>query len=87
MNKPMYRKGGNEILCACGTCGRLAYVEVHGTTAHCNSKACGGADREFVSIPYTCRDASGLRMIAPYRDLKSEEMNRQPQTQTTEQAK
>jgi hypothetical protein len=54
--KRLYNKQ-EWILGQCQQCGRLNYVEPHGTTAACT---CSTEWTEHASIPYNARDASGL---------------------------
>lgn len=63
MRKSMYSKDGYSILCSCLTCGRLNYVEQHGTTADCKC----GVDRKHVSLPYEYRDFLGTHYNGPAR--------------------
>lgn len=56
MMKRLYNKQ-DWILGQCQGCGRLNYVEPHGTTAACR---CSPDWTEHASIPYSARDASGL---------------------------
>jgi len=48
--------GRGWVLGICKTCGRLNYVEPHGTTASC--KICH-AYTEHVNVPYELRNAAG----------------------------
>lgn len=54
--KPVYNSKG-WVLCRCKTCGRLNYVEPHGTTAPC--RCSGGSLCEHENLPFSERDVSG----------------------------
>lgn len=52
--KSVYNRDG-WILCSCANCGKLNYVEPHGTTAACK---CPGGHlrlREHLPVPYAFR--------------------------------
>jgi hypothetical protein len=51
-NRPHYNRLG-WILCKCATCGRLNYVEPHGTTAKC---ACSVEWQEHIPRRNECRE-------------------------------
>lgn len=46
-----YNRAG-WVLCKCKECGRLNYVEPHGTTAQCKSKKCKGKWTEHENLSY-----------------------------------
>lgn len=50
MNRPRYNRRG-WMLCRCRECGRLNYVEPHGTTAECRSLRCAGKWTEHENLP------------------------------------
>ncbi len=64
MIRNMYSRDGFSILCACTLCGRVNYVEQHGTTAKCK---CSPEWTEHQPIPYQYRDAFGARYVGPTR--------------------
>jgi hypothetical protein len=68
MIKAIYNHKG-WVLCSCVTCGRLNYVEPHGTTAACK---CSPEWTEHRNIPYEYRDMSGTQYRGPAR-LKTPE--------------
>lgn len=59
MNRPIYNRA-SWVLCTCNACGRLNYVEPHGTTADCPKCR---RSTEHQNIPYKYRDQSGTRLI------------------------
>lgn len=59
--KAIYNARGH-VLGVCQHCGRLNYVEPHGTTAKCR---CSSAWTEHANIPYQLRDASGCWYLGP----------------------
>jgi hypothetical protein len=59
MFKPMVNKKGH-VLCRCRLCGRVNYVEPHGTTARCSYHNEKGETSEHMPIPYGERDPSGM---------------------------
>jgi hypothetical protein len=52
------------VLCACLKCGRLNYIEPHGTTGQCK---CSSGWAEHVNLPYTGRDSTGTVWLGPNR--------------------
>ncbi len=52
----IYRAKDSWVLGSCQECGRLNYVEPHGTTAQCK---CSENWTEHKNIPYQYRDMSG----------------------------
>jgi hypothetical protein len=52
--KPLYREDG-WVLGSCASCGKLNYVEPHGTTAACKCPGGHLRMREHVSVPYIYR--------------------------------
>ena len=63
VTRPIYNKD-DWVLCICCTCGRVNYVEPHGTTAAC-ACATDGVWVEHASIPYTWGDPSGFTARMP----------------------
>lgn len=61
--RPIYRKDG-WVLCFCRTCGRLNYVEPHGTTAKCR---CSNEETEHCNLPHGYRDLSATVWRGPNR--------------------
>jgi hypothetical protein len=60
MNRPIFRRKDQWILCMCRECYGLNYVEPHGTSAMC--EWCE-RETEHASIPYKFRDLSGMRLV------------------------
>ena len=58
--KPIYNHK-DWVLGQCLSCGRLNYVEPHGTTAKCK---CSTEWTEHRNIPYENRDRSGCYLIS-----------------------
>jgi hypothetical protein len=52
MHKPIYNSK-SWVLCQCTECGRLNYVEPHGTTAKCK---CSDYDTKHQPVPQDCCD-------------------------------
>lgn len=54
--RPRYNKQG-WVLCRCVSCGRLNYVEPHGTTAQCR---CSKTWTEHENLPFEAHDGNVL---------------------------
>ena len=63
MRKAIYRERDGWVLGQCSECGRLNYVEPHGTTATCVCPG-GGEWTMHLSIPMENRDESGCVCIS-----------------------
>ncbi len=79
--KPIYRSKDNWVLGQCNVCGKLNYVEPHGTSAQCK---CSQEWTEHSSIPYQYRDMSGCWLIG--KPVQSRNLGQHPQVVPDRQA-
>ena len=63
VSKPIYNSK-DWVLGECKVCGKLNYVEPHGTTAHCTSAKCRAGDwTEHASLLYAPPEKRGSHHV------------------------